>query len=87
MITFEDARRTAAAALSALWDYTVEIKPHGFEDNQDYMVLVHHDVEMLGGPLVLVAKADGSVDFIPHLSDPDRWEAMAPVGAPEQSTV
>ena len=87
MITFEDARRIAAATLSALWDYAVEIAPHGFEDEHDYMVLVHHDVEVLGGPVVLVAKADGSVDFIPHLSDPDRWEAMAPVGAPEQSTV
>lgn len=87
MITFEDARRIAAATLSALWDYAVEIEPHGFEDKQDYKVLVHHDVEVLGGPVVLVAKADGSVDFVPYLSDPDRWEAMAPVGVSEQSTV
>jgi hypothetical protein len=86
-ISFEDARQIAAATLSALWNYAVEIEPHGREDEHDFIVLVRHDVELLGGPLVLVTKADGSVNFVPYLADPDRWEAMAPAGAPEQSTV
>ena len=80
MITFEDARRIAAATLSEHWDYTVEIEPHGREDDEDFMVFVRYDVEMLSGPIVLVAKADGLVDLVSYLSDPDRWGAMLSTG-------
>ena len=80
MITFEDARRIAAATLSAHWDYAVEIEPHGREDDEDFMVFVRYDVEMLGGPIVLVTKADESVHLVPFISDPERWEAMLPTG-------
>jgi len=80
MITFEDARGIAAATLSAQWDYAVEIEPHGREDNEDFMVFVRYDDEMLGGPIVLVTKADESVHLVPFISDPDRWAAMVSTG-------
>ena len=80
MITFEDARRIAAATLSEHRDYVVEIEPQGREDDEDFMVFVRYDVEMLGGPIVLVTKADESVHLVPFISDPERWAAMLPTG-------
>ena len=80
MITFEDARRIAAATLSEHWDYTVEIEPHGREDDEDFMVFVRYDVEMLGGPIVLVTKADESVHLVPLVSAAHLRVAMLPTG-------
>ena len=78
-ISFEDARRIAAAILSEHWGYAVMMEPHGCEDEQDFRVIVRSDVEQLGGPVVLVEKADGTVHLIPYFADPNRWETMAPV--------
>lgn len=85
VITFHEARQIAAATLSARFGYEVPIEPWGFEDAEAFLVLEHHEPDLvpMGAPAVFVSKADGALTLVPHLSGRERIKAMRSVGVPE----
>jgi hypothetical protein len=92
VITFPEALATVRDHLEPLWDPdagTFYVAPWGYEDAQAYWViwgarewLVNEaqSYEPMDPALVLVDKATGRLTMTTYLREPDRLDAMTPVG-------
>jgi hypothetical protein len=79
MITFEQARQLVAAHVAP---DELDVAPHGFEDAEDWLVVVKErsEILVLGGPTYLVNRATGRVHEESYVANFARFGAMTSTG-------
>jgi hypothetical protein len=93
MLSFEQAKAIAYDALAPTWvagecgEYTVA--DYGYEDETAWLLIdggsklvIDGDdsCQLIGRGSTFVDKTTGEVFFLTYLEDPDRFDAMTPVG-------